>query len=58
MLYRITPSKNNILKDIIDNHEVFQLIQSVQFKELKINTYQIIVNQRGIIYIVWLNRVK
>jgi hypothetical protein len=38
-------------KEIIDNQVVFHLIQSVQFKELKIKTYQIIVKIIGIIKI-------
>lgn len=40
---------------MIDNHAVFQVIQSVQLRALKTKTYQKIVNKRDIIYILYSN---
>ena len=42
-------NNNNTQNDIIESHEVFHHIQSVQLRELNIKTYQIIVKNRGII---------
>jgi hypothetical protein len=48
LLNKIIQSRNNIKNEIIDNHEVFHCIQSVQFNVLKINTYHSIVKNNGI----------
>jgi hypothetical protein len=52
LLKSIIQSKKSMKNDIVDNPAVFHWIPSLQFKALKINTYQIIVKNRGIIKIV------
>jgi len=49
LLNKISPNKNKMKNEIIDNPEVFPEIQSVQFIALNIKTYQITVKTSGII---------